>query len=231
LHSIFLTRFRFLDVGGGSVKNDVKHSLARITLRWMVRECFKANTGILFQTEEIRAIGIDPASLWPEVLPRPEARSAKGRELFSVPRKSFFSSLKSAIKEKATAPTKTRKSPGRIVHPHGNLLTDGLTEEDLELEDALQTTHDQLLIKLAWWILEVIPLTYRYQHDESDLWLSSLRINLGRARRVPKWRKEGCVKVHRSVKMRMEAEGNKKAGLKKYVPKAKLDFDKVIWVD
>lgn len=33
-----------LDVGGGSVPNDTPHSLARIPLRWMVRECFLAKT-------------------------------------------------------------------------------------------------------------------------------------------------------------------------------------------
>lgn len=33
-----------LDVGGGSVPNDTPHSLARIPLRWMIRECFLAKT-------------------------------------------------------------------------------------------------------------------------------------------------------------------------------------------
>ncbi|KIN92623.1 hypothetical protein M404DRAFT_810028, partial [Pisolithus tinctorius Marx 270] len=37
------------DVGGGAVKNGARHSLSRISLRWMIRECFKARTGILFQ--------------------------------------------------------------------------------------------------------------------------------------------------------------------------------------
>jgi hypothetical protein len=36
------------DVGGGSVRNFTRHSLARVPLRWMVREIFKANPGILF---------------------------------------------------------------------------------------------------------------------------------------------------------------------------------------
>lgn len=60
------------DVGGGSVPNDTRHSLARIPLRWMIRECFRTNSGIQFEADKLRAIaGIDPASLYPIVLPRP----------------------------------------------------------------------------------------------------------------------------------------------------------------
>lgn len=52
--------------------NDTRHSLARIPLRWMIRECFRTNSGIQFEADKLRAIaGIDPASLYPIVLPRP----------------------------------------------------------------------------------------------------------------------------------------------------------------
>ena len=43
-----LTSETFLDVGGGSVKNGQPHALARIPLRWMIRECFRCHTGIIF---------------------------------------------------------------------------------------------------------------------------------------------------------------------------------------
>lgn len=62
-----------LDVGGGSVGNDVEHNLARIPLRWMIRQCFLTNTGILFNSAGIRKIGLDPAALYPKVLERPPA--------------------------------------------------------------------------------------------------------------------------------------------------------------
>ncbi|KAI0829014.1 hypothetical protein BC628DRAFT_1417379 [Trametes gibbosa] len=61
------------DVGGGSVADDVPHTLARIPLRWMIRECFKMDTGIRFHGELLRAIGLDPAALHPIVLDRPPA--------------------------------------------------------------------------------------------------------------------------------------------------------------
>ncbi|KAI0673864.1 hypothetical protein C8Q78DRAFT_656594 [Trametes maxima] len=59
------------DVGGGSVEDDTPHTLARIPLRWMIRECFKTNTGIRFHGELLRRIGLDPAALHPVVLARP----------------------------------------------------------------------------------------------------------------------------------------------------------------
>ena len=42
------------DVGGGSVKNRTLYNLARIPLRWMIRECFKCNTGIIFNSEYLK---------------------------------------------------------------------------------------------------------------------------------------------------------------------------------
>ena len=59
------------DVGGGNVTGDIKHSLNRIPLRWMIRECFKADTGIRFHGELLKRIGMDPRSLHPFVAPRP----------------------------------------------------------------------------------------------------------------------------------------------------------------
>ena len=61
----------FEDVGGCAVPEDTPHSLGRIPLRWMVRECFRTNTGIQFCGERLRDIGLDPASLHPVVEDRP----------------------------------------------------------------------------------------------------------------------------------------------------------------
>ncbi|PIL31279.1 hypothetical protein GSI_05977 [Ganoderma sinense ZZ0214-1] len=61
------------DIGGGSVADDTPHTLARIPLRWMIRECFKKDTGIRFHAELLKDIGLDPASLHPIVKERPSA--------------------------------------------------------------------------------------------------------------------------------------------------------------
>lgn len=43
----------------------------------MIRECFRTNTGIRFHAESLRSIGLDPATLHPQALPRPPALDAK----------------------------------------------------------------------------------------------------------------------------------------------------------
>ncbi|KDN36003.1 hypothetical protein RSAG8_11154, partial [Rhizoctonia solani AG-8 WAC10335] len=58
-------------VGGGSVKNGERYSLARVSLRWMIRQCFKCNTGIMFHSNLLEDVGLSPETLWPDVLPRP----------------------------------------------------------------------------------------------------------------------------------------------------------------
>ncbi len=47
------------DVGGGSVKTGTTNSLARIALRWMIGECFKVNTGIIFKEAGLRTLVIN----------------------------------------------------------------------------------------------------------------------------------------------------------------------------
>ncbi|KAI8981357.1 hypothetical protein BD414DRAFT_443685 [Trametes punicea] len=69
------------DVGGGSVSDDTPHTLARIPLRWMIRECFRTNTGIRFHGELLKRIGLDPATLWPV----PEPAHAWPEESFVYP--------------------------------------------------------------------------------------------------------------------------------------------------
>ncbi|KAI1797955.1 hypothetical protein LXA43DRAFT_1088109 [Ganoderma leucocontextum] len=72
------------DIGGCAVPHDTPHSLGHIPLRWMVRECFKANTGIQFKAERLRDIGLDPASLYPIVKDRPSALQPRCHHLNTV---------------------------------------------------------------------------------------------------------------------------------------------------
>lgn len=75
-----------LDVGGGSVKNWKQHSLARIPLRWMIRECFKMKTGIQFDAELLKVYGLNPATLYPVVQPRPAALQDTATDLARQPK-------------------------------------------------------------------------------------------------------------------------------------------------
>ncbi|ESK92292.1 hypothetical protein Moror_4690 [Moniliophthora roreri MCA 2997] len=210
------------DVGGGSVSNDTRHSLSRISLRWMIRECFKTNTGIMFDSQKLREIGLDPTSLYPFVTPRPPRLSGQTSRIQTAasPRKPLLQGLVSKVlrrdsnyKELPVADVKT--------NPVGRL-----TEEEEELHDAMAPIYDQLEIAKTWWILELIPMQFRYQKGSNE-WVSWFGMNLARPRFIPKQKKNG-VKVHRSVKTRMEAshEGDGK----KYLPRAYFSIEPT-WVD
>uniref|UniRef100_A0A8H7XSL4 T6SS Phospholipase effector Tle1-like catalytic domain-containing protein n=1 Tax=Psilocybe cubensis TaxID=181762 RepID=A0A8H7XSL4_PSICU len=214
------------DVGGGSVSNRTRHSLARIPLRWMVRECFKANTGIMFNSAALYDIGLDPSTLYPYIVPRPpplpigQQHTIKSRPKSDLPIRPPASSLlgNKLSHAEITALLKQPRKP---------FLG---SEEEEELHDILSPAYDQLKIKKAWWALEIIPLTLRYQRGDNQ-WVTYFGSNMARPRFIPK-QKHGF-KVHRSVKIRMEAEfedeKRRKKG-KKYKPRPLFNFEP-IWVD
>ncbi|KAG6329588.1 hypothetical protein ID866_9502 [Astraeus odoratus] len=173
------------DVGGGSVTNNARYSLARISLRWMIREIFKANVGILFHGSEFKKIGLDPAKLYHRVHDRPPAiyGNVEGTEFMTSQR------------------------------PNDPFVD----EETEDLFDALSPIYDQLKIAPQWWILELLPRKQHYQRDEDDMWAMDYKFNMGKGRRIRK-QSEG-VKLHRTVKIRMEANSLKDG---KYSPRAKI---------
>ncbi|KAJ7738305.1 hypothetical protein B0H16DRAFT_1424826 [Mycena metata] len=205
------------DVGGGSVDNGTEHNLARIPLRWMVRECFKTNSGIMFDTEGLRSIGLDPDSLYPLVQPRPPALPIGNLHIQSIP----------STKSKATVQAEIDVA---VSHVAGGDLTTGAaaplkSEEEADLHDALSPIYDQLRLKWwFWWIMELLPIRQRHQRGDNT-WASHFRWHLGQGRFVPQ--KNG-IRVHRSVKTRLEAQ-NEDGG--RYRPKAAFDLERTTWVD
>ncbi|KAF8171238.1 hypothetical protein K438DRAFT_1853048 [Mycena galopus ATCC 62051] len=195
------------DVGGGSVDNDTRINLARIPLRWMVRECFKTDSGIMFDTEGLRGIGLEPETLYPVVKPRPAALPVGSACIQSIPR--------------SKDPAKVEPA---LVPDSAGSDTLFVTEEELDLRDALSPIYDQLSQHWPWWILELMPLKHHYQCAD-DTWSSFFGWNLGNGRRIPK---HINLRVHRSVKTRMEAK-TEKGGT--YRPKAAFDLERVTWVD
>ncbi|KAE9399827.1 hypothetical protein BT96DRAFT_820106 [Gymnopus androsaceus JB14] len=190
------------DVGGGSVSNEETTSLARIPLRWMIRECFRCNTGILFNSDGLRSLGLDPDTLWPEVRPRTPA-----------------------IQRPSAVIRPTQRSSTRSLENGAGNPNVFQTEEELDLEDSLSPIYDQLSLVLPWWIVEFLPVKNKFHNGRGEF-LPEIGLNLGRARKIPRM-KEG-VKIHRSVKTRMEAQYENG---EKYVPKAKFDLKYVTWVD
>ncbi|KIL57003.1 hypothetical protein M378DRAFT_88465, partial [Amanita muscaria Koide BX008] len=199
----------FLDIGGGSVENGTRQSLARIPLRWMVRECFKAKTGIIFDTASLYTIGLDPAVLYPHVLERPplsDSLIAQARErVIQTPESISWSQwFKSWF---------TGVAPEQNAAP----IVPFDSEDNEDLRDALSPKYDQLKLSRFWWILEILPVSMRYQRGDNQ-WVSYIGINMGKARFIPK-QHSGGVKVHRSVKLRMEAQHKDGS---KYQPQANL---------
>ncbi|KAJ6453178.1 hypothetical protein C8R45DRAFT_847321 [Mycena sanguinolenta] len=204
------------DVGGGSVRNDTTHCLSRIPLRWMIRECFKADTGIMFDAQRLQELGLDPDTLYPFVLPRPPALPVGSADKIETipPRKGWFRRVfsRNRKKDECDFPVSPELESTPLEKPvHG-------MEEEEELRDALQPIYDQLSLNPCWWILELLPLTFRYQKP-NDQWVTEFQANLGRPRKIPHQRPHGerteqyngdekpvvNLKVHRSVKTRREA--------------------------
>ncbi|KAF9565097.1 hypothetical protein CPC08DRAFT_759803 [Agrocybe pediades] len=215
------------DVGGGSVSNKTRHSLARIALRWMVRECFKANTGIMFNSSALYDIGLDPTTLYPFVAPRPPPLPLNPSTKIQIPPaveipirrpRRLLSKKKSLDLEAKIRLELERREP---------FLG---SEEEEELKDSMAPKYDQLKISKWWWFLEILPLHLRYQRSDSK-WVTYYGPNMGRPRFIPN--QKAGLKVHRSVKLRMDAEfedeERRKKG-KKYKPKPVFLVDP-IYVD
>ena len=165
----------------------------------MIRECFKRETGIMFHADGLKLIGLNPASLYPIVTPRPPA--------LPVPPTLSCQPIP--------------KTPQEPIYDAAEAFPTE-SEEELDLHDALAPIYDQLALSWWWWILEVIPLRQRRQKSD-DSWVTWFAWNWGRGRVIPRQAAKG-VRVHRSVKMRLDAGGG-------YVPKANLDLGRVTWVD
>ncbi|KAF7436007.1 hypothetical protein PC9H_002833 [Pleurotus ostreatus] len=192
------------DVGGGAVLNETRNALARIPLRWMIRQCFLVDTGIMFHRASFKKIGMDPDSLYPYVKQRPPMITHPSASL---------------------PPSPTTVNSGHYPAP---LIggEDFISEEDEDLADAMSPINDMLKNLKAWWLLEVVPLKRRWQQDD-DSWARKLSVNLGRGRYAPKQHvdRKHVIKLHRTVKLRMDAAHIN------YKPKAKWANVELYWVD
>lgn len=161
-----------VDVGGGSVPNRTRHSLARIPLRWMIRECFRSECGIQFEAGRLRDVGLDPRTLYPKVLDRPAPFSISSLKVVEQEKRDkkidgryelelvcdrchvYRRPCKSGGSDDGTA---TENTLHENLHPPIGL------EEHEELHDAVQPIFDQLAKKPVWWMLEWIPLVHRVE--------------------------------------------------------------------
>ncbi|KAG2353990.1 hypothetical protein BDR07DRAFT_1495259 [Suillus spraguei] len=199
------------DVGGGSVANGTRNSLARISLRWMIRQIFKLDIGILFHRNMFAKIGMDPEMLKPSIVKQPR------------PPPLYQSPSPGSLGNVLPLPEIVTDDPMMIVYSDGGKF---VSEEHEDLADATCPMYDQLRLAPAWWILEVIPQMFHYQDDDDNSFVKQYTVNMGRGRHIHRQRQDG-VKIHRSVKIRMQAD-NLKGG--KYKPNAQLWVEPE-WVD
>ena len=134
----------------------------------MIRECFKTNTGIIFNSHSLTKIGLDPSTLHPVVTPRPSALTVSSSDRIRNP--------------PATPIPINIRALSIIKEKHPDFLKDlgegegeedllGRTEEEEELLDALSPKYDQLSIKKFWWILEILPFVHTRQHGLGGDWV------------------------------------------------------------
>jgi hypothetical protein len=142
------------------VSNKTRHSLARIPLRWMIRECFKANTGILFMSDRFTSIGMDPTTLYPYVTPRPPMLPLNNLTLRKHP------TVEPPIRPQSTS----KKHDNYQMLPQASTSEPPFlgSEEEEELRDALSPIYDQLDLAKRWWILELVPMSLRYQRGDNQ---------------------------------------------------------------
>ena len=186
----------------------------------------------MFHKATFPKVGLDPDTLFPQVLSRPPV-------IFQDP------NVHTIPVPKPLVVCDDRKA---VVYTDGGSF---INEAEEDLADALSPMYDQLKLAKHWWILEMIPQKIKYQSGRNDQMVAEIkyvhfsvsfhffslstqvvngyfpiRVNRGHGRHIPLQRKNG-VKIHRSVKIRMAALGLENGT---YAPKANLKVEP-IWVD
>ncbi|KAK0099256.1 hypothetical protein ONS96_008490 [Cadophora gregata f. sp. sojae] len=174
------------DVGGGAVANGERHMLSRIPLRWMIRQCFECNTGILFSTAALAETGIDVPTVWPVykqtrkpvVGPSPcTVEMYEAGDLPPLRRRSTALGVDDEQEDK-------KETPQRKPSPRPLSDFDLLPEHVEDHFDAMAPINDQLEQAKGWWALEFWPVKVRVQKKDSEEWEKVVRMNMGRFRAV-----------------------------------------------
>ncbi|KAJ3522696.1 hypothetical protein NM688_g8839 [Phlebia brevispora] len=216
-----------VNVGGGATPNWEENKLSRIPLRWMIRECFNCNTGILFDARMLQRIGLpvfknalgepELAPLY-KFTPAPAPVKPYSRPVRKAWWKVLFAALWCPFALIGRLLFSWNKKPQKPEHWDGEEppefdLVD--IPEDYELQndlaDSRTETHDQLEKKFLWVLLDWFPqrvkkqkaIINKLESGDSYKWLW----NRGSGRKIPKTEIEEGLQVHRTVKMRLEQLG------------------------
>ena len=141
-----------VDVGGGAVNNNERQYLARIPLRWMLRECFNCNTGMVFNARMLQKVGLpvyqDPVSLEPVLAPLYAWHPNQARTFKEQPKRG-------ASSNETKAPTTSYATWEDGIN---TLMDEVPNEYDEDMADIITAAHDQLQRKMMWKVMEYIPM-------------------------------------------------------------------------
>ncbi|KAL4253631.1 hypothetical protein ABKN59_003424 [Abortiporus biennis] len=208
------------DVGGGSHTNAELDSLSFIPLRWMIKECYDTNTGILFRPEILKSYGFDVSKV-PNAMTSIRSQSSEtpspmiDTETFSPG--PFSPTLSDITMTSSVFPVSDQPAYFQLAHDFMKTHI-GFGEAIVrpkEAADTLAQIFDQLVLQPWWHILEVIP-TLTTQQLDNGTWVRYRAQNLGVGRYVPK-NLDGKVNIHTSVKTRL----GQKRGDSTYTPMAR----------
>lgn len=168
------------DVGGGAVPNKERHKLAQIPLRWMIRQSFECNTGIIFKTRVLCEYGLDIHKLWPVYRP-PEipARS---------PPTSLLDRYDQGLPPRSTrsgklVPIDKHEKGEQLLHFKSHTDEDWTPEHIEDFFDAVMPIYDQLVEAPNWWLLEFLPVEWKEPLAPGKVAVRT-GMNLGRYRGV-----------------------------------------------
>ncbi|KAG5645630.1 hypothetical protein DXG03_005621 [Asterophora parasitica] len=214
------------DVGGGSHSNQIQESLSYIPLRWMIKECLLTGSGVLFDLQYLKLIGINLGKLYKEL----EHKKLEGNLDIDLDALGFHADLLADEGKGSTGPTTALLTPHKNVQ-HADTESSrrhGLAHRAVTRlrtgADVMAEIFDQLVKVKWWWGIEVIPTLATYQQADGD-WVRKRMRNFGQGRYIPFH--DDKINVHVSVKIRQE--------LTKYTPSAYnwddvRDSDMLIWV-
>ena len=210
------------DVGGGAVENDKRHKLSQIPLRWMLRQCFECDTGIMFYTSMLAEKGLDVHSLYPVykglskpvVGPSPTLMEkyqtgtlspiqSRPSHIRTIPEEKELKKehAEKARREKLGIVLSKADQEDKYTEPEG----DWTPEQVEDYFDAMSDVHDQLVEAKAWWILEFWPIKVKVQPPGEDDWVKKVSVNHARYRPVQDLEPN----LHWTVRQRMRDKGYK----------------------
>lgn len=168
------------DVGGGAVANDERHKLAQIPLRWMIRQAFECDTGVIFKTKVLAEYGLDVHTLWPkyERLKVPShGPSPSYLEKFEKDLPPRW------IRREKLVPCHEDEKGKKMYHLKSHTDEDWTPEQVEDFYDAMSPLNDQLVEAPSWWILEAWPVEYKVPIAPGKV-ITRVGMNMGQYRGV-----------------------------------------------